>query len=89
MTHAKEILPDVIPDIREQLKAVQFELSRLMRGITALMTAIGADPAQCKGCKQRIYFIRHANGKATPYDADGTNHFITCPHPPRKGTAKE
>lgn len=37
--------------------------------------------AQCKGegCRARIYFIRHQNGRHTPYNPDGVNHFVTCP----------
>ena len=42
------------------------------------------DPANCRGCAAPIKWIRHRNGKSTPYDADGetvgTNYFITCPN---------
>lgn len=44
----------------------------------ALVKNIGA-PGRCSGCHSVIWWMLHMNGKRTPYDADGTNHFITCP----------
>lgn len=34
----------------------------------------------CRGCKADVWWIMHANGKATPYTAEGLNHFIDCPN---------
>lgn len=45
----------------------------------ALVKNVGGQPVNCKGCSQLIYWIRHANGAKAPYDANGCNHFITCP----------
>ncbi len=50
----------------------------LQANITALLKNIG-DPGQCRGCQAPIWWVTHRNGRKTPYDADGTNHFITCP----------
>lgn len=42
-------------------------------------------PGQCRGCGAGIMWLAHAprepgrNPTMTPYDEDGTNHFITCP----------
>ena len=45
----------------------------------ALLAHVGL-PGQCKGCAARIIWVRHIDsGRNTPYDGDGTNHFITCP----------
>ncbi|HEY1897565.1 MAG TPA: hypothetical protein VGG62_14895 [Terracidiphilus sp.] len=79
MTHAKELIEPVLGS-KEQIAAVYLDYARALKNITALMAAVGADPAKCKGCNAQIFFIRHANGKLAPYDADGTNHFITCPN---------
>lgn len=35
--------------------------------------------SRCKGCGVRMLWADSPAGKATPLDADGTNHFITCP----------
>jgi hypothetical protein len=74
MTPAKDLIE------REVYEAIQLDHARLLRNITALLKAIGADPGQCKGCPAPVLWVRHANGKLTPYDRDGTNHFITCPN---------
>lgn len=42
-------------------------------------------PGQCRGCGAEIMWLAHTprepgrNPTMTPYDEDGTNHFITCP----------
>jgi len=52
-------------------------LPTLEERIKALLNAI-SDPKACRGCGMTIYFVRHKNGRATPYTADGVNHFINC-----------
>ncbi len=32
----------------------------------------------CKGCGAEIRWMREGS-KSTPFDPDGTNHFVTCP----------
>jgi hypothetical protein len=44
-----------------------------------LLSHVGR-PDNCRGCNAPIYFVRHLNGKFTPYSADGENHFIACPN---------
>lgn len=33
----------------------------------------------CRSCGAPIWWIRTKAGKRAPVDADGTNHFATCP----------
>lgn len=44
----------------------------------SLLRNIG-DLAQCSGCHALIYWVKHRNGKQTPYETNGLNHFISCP----------
>jgi len=37
----------------------------------------------CKACSTELFFVRHANGKLTPYTSDGVNHFVNCPEAAR------
>jgi hypothetical protein len=37
----------------------------------------------CKACSAELFFVRHANGKLTPYTSDGVNHFANCPEAAR------
>lgn len=37
------------------------------------------EPGSCRACRSAIFWLTHRNGRRTPYDPDGTNHFITCP----------
>ena len=57
-------------------------IDKLERAIRAILRAIG-DPGTCRGCNAPITWIRHKNDRAVPYDADGTNHFVTCPEAAR------
>lgn len=47
-----------------------------------LLKQIG-DAGTCRGCGRLIWWVKHKNGKATPYDLGGetvgVNHFVTCP----------
>lgn len=54
------------------------ELAAINKRVLHLLMQI-ADVGTCKGCPATIYWVRHKNGVRTPYDADGTNHFVTCP----------
>lgn len=53
-------------------------LASASKRMASLLVSVG-DSRLCKGCDRTIFWIRHKNGKPTPYDADGTNHFATCP----------
>ena len=35
--------------------------------------------AQCKSCKAEITWGTTTTGKPAPFNADGANHFATCP----------
>lgn len=32
----------------------------------------------CSSCGAKLWLVMHANGKKTPYTADGLNHFVDC-----------
>ena len=49
----------------------------LRRNIHLLLKQVG-DIAICKGCGKEIYWVKHKNGKATPYNTEGMNHFADC-----------
>jgi hypothetical protein len=38
-----------------------------------------ADASVCRGCGWGIEWVTHRNGKQTPYDPSGLNHFVSCP----------
>lgn len=57
----------------------QATLERLRDNMYKLLKNIG-DVGKCRGCKQHIIWVKHKNGKATPYTQDGLNHFIDCPN---------
>ena len=47
-----------------------------------LLNQIAIRRGPCRGCRAPLVFVQHANGKLTPYDADGdnlgSNHFAVC-----------
>lgn len=72
-----------IDDILNQLEVQRDRMRRLLHNV--------GEEGICKGCPARVIWVIHRNGKRTPYDPDGTNHFITCPEaerfrPPKKET---
>lgn len=48
------------------------------KAMVALLNNV-ADVGHCKGCGASIKWVRHRNGKRTPYDISGLNHFVSCP----------
>ncbi len=46
-------------------------IERLLNWIT--------EPASCKGCSCKIWFIKTKGGKLMPIQADGECHFGKCP----------
>jgi len=50
----------------------------MQAALVALVKTAGTE-GTCSGCGAPIYWIRHANGKNTPYTPHGLNHFIDCP----------
>lgn len=62
--------------IGELHKQLEVERGRM----AALLKHVGFS-AVCRGprCGKSIVMVRHHDtGRMTPYDFDGTNHFITC-----------
>jgi uncharacterized protein with PIN domain len=59
---------------------VEFELNQMKERLVKLFGLIAEEKRPCRACAQELWFVRHKNGKVAPYTADGTNHFINCPH---------
>ena len=38
-----------------------------------------ADESRCDGCNERIFWLKHKNGKKAPYTIAGLNHFLDRP----------
>lgn len=74
--------PDHVPTIERlgnELAARTQELERQKQIVADLLRHVG-EPCICRGpnCKQGLVMVMHRNGVLTPYNLDGTNHFITC-----------
>lgn len=55
--------------------------ARLERSVDALLRRVGVS-GRCSAveCSRPIYWVLHrGQERPTPYDPDGTNHFVTCP----------
>jgi hypothetical protein len=73
--------PDHVPFIEQIANDVaeyRLALEHQKKIVRELLTRVG-DQGVCKGCRAEIYWVTHLNGKHTPYNADGTNHFGSCP----------
>lgn len=68
-------------DPAQCLEGSQAAMLALLRNIGGL--------AQCAGCGALIYWVRHKNGKRTPYDPSGLNHFVSCPKADQFSTRKK
>lgn len=63
--------------LENALQLVLATTARLRDNISKLLTNT-ADRGICRGCGAQIFWLRHKNGRATPYTAEGANHFIDC-----------
>ena len=56
-------------------------MNAMRERISALLKHCG-DAATCAGCGAAIFWMRHLPPKVrrAPYNPDGVNHFVTCPH---------
>lgn len=61
----------VIEQLGNQVAAQRKVIADLLKNV--------GDPGVCKGCLAEIHWVVHRNGRRTPYDPTGVNHFITCP----------
>lgn len=79
MSATPALFPDISPDDVAKIRA---ELADIRKRIGKLLSNAGS-PATCRGCGEQIYWVRHSNGKNTPYVAiganQGVNHFENCP----------
>jgi hypothetical protein len=71
--------PDVTGSLFVNADAVNAYLciGNLQGTIEGLLRNIG-DLTNCTGCGDPIYWVRHKNGKRTPYTRAGLNHFVDC-----------
>lgn len=60
------------------VKPVAETVAGYREAITRVVNFAG-DVGPCRGCRQSVFWVKHANGKNAPYDVTGINHFITCP----------
>lgn len=58
--------------------AADEERDRLRKNMADLLSRVGQG-GRCRGCHAAIWWVVHLNNARTPYDQDGTNHFVTCP----------
>jgi hypothetical protein len=70
--------PAVPPVPAEESAALRKELERVRAALQVLLRNVG-EPGHCRGCGALIYWFVHRNGKRTPYNAEGVNHFLDCP----------
>jgi hypothetical protein len=82
MSPDSDVLPgiDAQPDLIAQLDKALELIERRNKALKLLFKNIGAAESQCRRCGATIYFIGHTNHAVAPYDADGINHFATCPY---------
>jgi hypothetical protein len=62
---------------------VEQKLADARERMTALLNHVAIRQQKCHACEAIMLMVPHANGRLTPYDADGTNHFATCSDPNR------
>ena len=71
-------ITDEFATLRATADEVLARLGKSQETIRRLLANVGG-AGRCRGCGADIFWVRHLNDKMTPYDADGTNHFATCP----------
>ena len=68
LTPASEVMAAQLIDLNEEVKRLR-----------EIFKHVGKR-GWCRACKAEIFFVYHIDtDRYAPYDADGTNHFITCP----------
>jgi hypothetical protein len=81
LAHPPAEIPDGLTDPMEK-RYLQAEacVSAQVVAMRLLVNHAGKK-ASCDGptCGRTIYWITHTNGKRTPYDESGLNHFVSCP----------
>jgi hypothetical protein len=55
------------------------ECIRAQGRTTRMLLMNTARPDKCRGCEAEIFWVRHLNGRSTPYTSAGVNHFVNCP----------
>jgi len=55
------------------------DLPPIEKRLAALLQLVAEEIRPCKACGVQLAFVRHRNGKLTPYTYEAVNHFIDCP----------
>ena len=55
------------------------ELPPIEKRMATILQLVAEQVRPCKACGEELAFVRHNNGKLTPYTLAGVNHFIDCP----------
>lgn len=53
-------------------------LPTIEKRMVLLLNLIAEELRPCKACGVQLAFVRHRNGKLTPYTLEGLNHFLDC-----------
>jgi len=66
-------------EVAKSLEVLHKDLEAARERMQRLLAQVGK-PAVCRGpnCGKGLWMVKHNSGRFTPYDPDGTNHFITC-----------
>jgi hypothetical protein len=80
---------DTFPDSPEATLARAQEAIALRCRIEAILRTAAVEIRPCKACSRQLFFAARPNGKLIPYEADGRNHFETCPHASKFKKAKQ
>lgn len=84
MTKQQRQQVDMFPDSPEANRIRAAEALTLRIRIEDILTRAAVSKRPCRACGTTLFFVPSVTpkGKATlvPYEADGANHFTTCPN---------
>lgn len=71
----------ICDDIAGRIQYMARELERHQKNAINLVRNVADGKGLCSGpnCGKEFLWVVHKNGRRTPYDFDGTPHFVTCP----------
>lgn len=84
-------MPDIVADLlaiagspeHPYAAPAAAEITSLRRRIAKILSESGEVSRPCRACGKQLTFVRTPQGRLAPYEADGTNHFETCPEAER------
>ena len=66
------------PQLLGAASCIQAQEAAMLR-----LLSLAGDSGHCEGCGSQVFWVRHRNGRITPYTPQGLNHFINCPQAAR------